>query len=151
VAFSTGTITIPTTCRWASSVDSQFSSGVLASGVALAMVLVAVPCAHATCGDWLAHDNEPNTYISATNAVSLLRDIGDSPRPHRCTGLHCQSSPAQPATPVPPNSSSPTELLAALARSSGFVPAAHEHPLPGSAMVRTTKGFPWRIEHPPRV
>jgi hypothetical protein len=114
----------------------------------------------ASCGDWLAHAPVPPS-------TTALRDRGSDSAPIAgrtssgvdrqqlpllpCSGPSCRSAPPIPDLPLPPLT---TISLAEFAIASSTTPAlAGMQPLGIAASVdaRCTRGFPERVEHPPRA
>ena len=123
-----------------------------------ALQLVAVSQAGATCGDWLARPgermaaHETPIKVKATNASAVhQRDSTPLSKSKPCNGPYCRSAPFQPVPATPVNITLKSDRLAFFGEAD-IQPATfvqfHQFGEPDACVAR---GFPSRIEHPPRV
>lgn len=116
--------------------------------------------AGATCGDWLAHSagdvamtaGHADSHPSHSNAESRETRTGRSTLPFcPCRGPQCRQAPLQSTPPTPVVTSFRVEQLA--------VVSSHESQSDGRRLflagsesdVRPARGYPQRIDHPPRA
>jgi hypothetical protein len=141
--------------RWLSAIGSLL-------GVVLALRLGS-PDAKASCGDWLAHPGhkmtmrsssrgDANRYIERDpSAVDKLDASSKLPISRPCHGPYCRSAPYNPAPTGPANVHFQIEKLALVTDSSlDLVARQHVHS-GGDLGAHPLRGFPIRIEHPPRA
>jgi hypothetical protein len=127
----------------------------------LVLQCVIVSRAKATCGDWLAHPGGGQMKVGEASVLhGRPMDQGTNkqhshsarlPLSKPCNGPYCRSAPFQPIPTAPVSLSLPTDRIALFVQSevrltprSGFEPS-------GEPDVRAMRGFPSRIDHPPRA
>jgi hypothetical protein len=123
-----------------------------------ALQLITVTPAGATCGDWLAGSgermaaHEAPANGAATDSSKVNK--GDSTplsKPKPCNGPYCRSAPFQPVPATPVNITLKPDRLAVFGDAddpSAICAQFHQFGEPDACAVR---GFPSRIDHPPRV
>jgi hypothetical protein len=116
------------------------------------------PNAVASCGDWLSHASgtatRPVSEKSTRRHDAVVR-LTDASTPTKlrvpCRGHFCGQAPSRPMTPSTPVTSTAVPEPALLCSSV----AVRTYRLPDSMTAaleaRPTKGFPTRIDHPPRA
>jgi len=126
-----------------------------AAASTLLLFAAAAPSASASCGDWLAdpaHAMQQQAASSSTPAeapvrIGTQRPTGKPP----CSGPLCRQTPGAPAPPVPVTTSLRVEKLTIAARSPASDPVARQFGRARESDARADRGFPLRVEHPPRV
>ena len=109
----------------------------------------------ASCGDWLAHNEALNQSVMAV-AVStdpmettVFDERGSLPAAP-CSGLHCRQAPSNPMTPASPGITIAISDLAVLVSPAAWTAVTRPASAVADVSARSTKGFPFRIDHPPR-
>jgi hypothetical protein len=123
--------------------------------------VVGVSRARASCGDWLAHPGE-SRMAANDKAVSqqqpaeqsvLKQDRGSKRLPisKPCNGPYCRSAPFHPVPAAPVSISLQSDRLALFRHVDvELTPRAQFH-FGGQLDACASRGFPSRIDHPPRV
>jgi hypothetical protein len=115
---------------------------------------VAISGARASCGDWLAHPNHAasdGSERAETKRSSSEKPLSTSPTRRACDGPHCQQAPAQPPPVVPLSISAPCSKVGVFVRHAAFLDLRQHFTTCFESDVRAARGFPTRIDHPPRV
>jgi hypothetical protein len=132
------------------------------SGVVLALGF-ASPGANASCGDWLAHPDETTAMRVSNRAVASRHSERDPaavekldapsklPLSRPCHGPYCRSAPYDPAPTAPASLHSQIEKLAIFTDSNLGLVARRQVNSGGDSGAHPLRGFPTRIEHPPRA
>jgi hypothetical protein len=117
--------------------------------------------AGATCGDWLAHPVGDTTMTDGGATGPQQQGSGGAARDERdsqrlpgsgpCRGPHCERAPLQPTPAGPAIVTFPVERLAVVGRAEARPNVRRQFFVGGDADVRPDRGFPQRIDHPPRA
>jgi hypothetical protein len=114
----------------------------------------------AACGDWLAH---PANSIAMSDIEMAASSHGSNsapapelgratrPRSSRCHGPLCRKAPSQPAPPTPATISLQTDKLVLFGHVSLVQSVEQQLFYNGEPVAHAVRGFPMRIDHPPRA
>jgi hypothetical protein len=127
----------------------------------LTLQVVAVSRADASCGDWLAHSGtavnmDVDDHAPGANSGSQPMKMGSGnsrrlPGSAPCSGPFCRHAPQQPDPSVPASVSFQTDKTA-LTYFAGARLAEHlQFFRQGESDPHPARGFPTRIDHPPRA
>ncbi len=123
----------------------------------------AMSVASASCGDWLAHREDPRArretrsarfYAERPTSFAVERDRRDpgGQRPASCTSARCGNSPFPPSSPAPTDSlGGAAEKVAVAGAADPCDSTQRQAGVVWELGARPTKGFARRVEHPPRV
>jgi len=127
--------------------------------IASAMLAVVALVGHGTvasasCGDWLADPSHSMAVAIPTSQEPAdiperLADRAGGPAP--CHGPLCRQAPDQPAPPLPATISVRIDKLGIAAPPAVDDPEARQFGLSPESEAHSARGFPLRVEHPPRV
>jgi hypothetical protein len=141
-------------CHGAPFVDRRhFFSGALF--ILVCCISLATPAGrtYAACGDWLVHPSAADANSSGVGATVLAAERTDTsakPPSQSCNGAYCRSAPKLPAVPVPAGFSVAGVKAALQVALVSLTFAASESRANWCAEARPAKGYPSRIDHPPR-
>jgi hypothetical protein len=116
--------------------------------------------AFASCGDWLSHSHQPDSApITERELSNAAEDVGglhtatvpDWPKRPRCNGPRCQQAPSHPATPAAPEVRLAAPESALLNCAARLQSLAHPDSFPSALDAISARGYPSRIDHPPRA
>jgi hypothetical protein len=116
--------------------------------------------ASASCGDWLVHPvnsmdvtpaDETSPASSSKSHVAERERSVRLPLSKPCRSLHCSKAPAAPAQPLPPTSVMGVDQVAFIANDNSYESISRNFRYGREADFHSSKGFPSRIEHPPRA
>jgi hypothetical protein len=117
------------------------------------------PAVHASCGDWLAHP--PAAVLSVEALATSGRGGGptDGVLYHYrhltgrqpCQGPACGKAPEHRPPAVPTGDSGQTEHLGLAVHAITTAPTCPPSPISVELEARPVRGFPARIDHPPRI
>jgi len=117
--------------------------------------------AEASCGDWLAHagdtfadsGSEAARHSQSGGQSSAKQDDRSSrlPLSKTCHGPLCRRAPSQPAPTAPANVLSHGDQLALSGLVQSPSPKCPKFDLGGESEAHAARGFPARIDHPPRA
>jgi hypothetical protein len=114
---------------------------------------------YASCGDWLEHDPIALGRVAVDRSTAgPLSAIGTNLKADDkgmplvpCNGPFCRQAPPLPDAPAAPVAQWSTVEHAVLSGSSTGVSISRPDLLVNNEDARPAKGFPTRIDHPPRV
>jgi hypothetical protein len=129
---------------------------VIVAAAVSAMLAMGAQSAIASCGDWLVHDRAPNrpgvTSSQSANRMefSFVARQQQTTLPVPCGGPNCQRAPLQPVVPASPGITLSFSELAVLVAPAAWMVITQPDSAIADTSARPTKGFPLRIDHPPR-
>ena len=131
-------------------------AGVSAVTVSICSLAVGISSSHATCGDWLAHSDNSMTGAKSPAQSTTASDTTHNaplrrPLSAPCHGPHCRKAPAQPTQSLPSSAQLRYDRLPLVALSNSHEPPERHFRLSYELVVHSSKGFPPRIDHPPRA
>lgn len=136
---------------------AQAVRSVLVAALAIAVFAGAASFASASCGDWLANpgDNMPAAHAStsasqlpAGNQQALLNK---SHLPAPCNGPMCGKAPEAPSPAVPASALERVDRISLSIHSLADDASAGRFGLSSDWDAQPVKGFPSRLDHPPRA
>lgn len=104
----------------------------------------------ASCGDWLSHREERKSESSPAVAIQLGNYSNDRSPTTPCNGPNCRRAPSHPANPTTPAINPPGPESALLGNTAALRLYTLPDSLTSAVEVGPAKGFPSRIDHPPR-
>jgi hypothetical protein len=127
-----------------------------------ALQVVVAMRAHASCGDWLSHspgDMRPmgsglESWADGHATRLAETESGTAnhlPHSKPCEGPFCRSAPALPLPAAPARIVTPTDKLAVMSSDAERSSADNHSYFAVELGAHASRGFPTRIEHPPRV
>jgi hypothetical protein len=142
------------------SVSGYWFEALYTALIAAALPVFAVSRAEATCGDWLAHPSATamSQYEHLDHSTAATHPSSNDqrrsarlPLSKPCHGPLCRSAPSQPAPPAPANISFQTEKLALFEIVDTYLADCRRFYNGDDSQSHPLRGFPPRIDHPPRV
>jgi hypothetical protein len=122
---------------------------------------IAVSRADASCGDWLAHPGtavnmDVDDHAAGANSGSQPMKMGSGssrrlPGSAPCSGPFCRNAPQQPDPTVPASISFQTDKIALSYHAGAQLPERLQFYRQGEPEPHPARGFPSRIDHPPRA
>src|SRR5262249_24513931 len=132
--------------------------------LAAGAILASNPVAHASCGDWLAHNGDgealhdqmmaPGSHAESSRATDGVEGSSDLERGKTscpCHGPHCDRSPTEPMPQPPVSRTVESDQLAVVSAGSDCDPSLAQLSYALATSTHPAKGFFLRIEHPPRA